>query len=84
VAERIPATGRFDDLRLAVFTGRERVAVLSLDFVLVMGILTRFARRHPPHHLNPTISFPVDYGFEVAGATLDLFLVLENNVLKLS
>ena len=29
--------GRFDDLRLAVFTGRERVTVLSLDFVLVMG-----------------------------------------------
>ena len=30
-------TGRFDDLRLAVLTGRERVTVLSLDFVLVMG-----------------------------------------------
>jgi hypothetical protein len=30
-------TGRFDDLRLAVFTGRKWVAVLSLDFVLVMG-----------------------------------------------
>jgi hypothetical protein len=30
-------TGRFDDLRLAVFTGRERVSVLSLDFLLVMG-----------------------------------------------
>jgi hypothetical protein len=30
-------SGRFDDLRLAVFAGRERVTVLSLDFVLVMG-----------------------------------------------
>ena len=30
-------TGRFDDLRLAVFTGRELVSVLGLDFVLVMG-----------------------------------------------
>ena len=30
-------TCRFDDLRLVVFTGRERVAVFRLDFVLVMG-----------------------------------------------
>ena len=29
--------GRFDDLRWDAFTGRERVTVLSLDFVLVMG-----------------------------------------------
>ena len=29
--------GRFGDLGLAVFTVRERAAVLSLDFVLVMG-----------------------------------------------
>jgi hypothetical protein len=31
-----PGAGRFDDLRLNAFTDRERVAVLSLDFVLVM------------------------------------------------
>jgi hypothetical protein len=30
-------TDRFDDLRLAVFAGRDPVAVLRLDFVLVMG-----------------------------------------------
>src|SRR6516225_4843006 len=55
VSEAAPAgTGRFDDLRLAVFTGREGVPVLRLDLVLVMGSLIRFARRHPPHHLNPT------------------------------
>ena len=30
-------TGRFDDLLLAVFTVRELVTVLRLDFVLVMG-----------------------------------------------
>jgi hypothetical protein len=30
-------TDRFDDLRLAAFAGRERVAILRLDFVLVMG-----------------------------------------------
>ena len=40
VSEAAPAgTGRFDDLRLAVFTGREGVPVLRLDLVLVMGSL---------------------------------------------
>ena len=29
--------GRFGDLRLIVFTVRERAAVLGFDFVLVMG-----------------------------------------------
>jgi hypothetical protein len=53
VPETTPTgTGRLDDLRWDALTGRERVIVLSLDFVLVMGSLTRFARR--PHHLNPT------------------------------
>jgi hypothetical protein len=33
----ITGTGRFDDLRLVVFAGRERVVALGLDFVLVMG-----------------------------------------------
>ena len=37
VSEAAPAgTGRFDDLRLAVFTGREGVPVLRLDLVLVI------------------------------------------------
>lgn len=31
--------GRFDDLRIAVFTDRAPVAVLRLDLVLVMGAL---------------------------------------------
>jgi hypothetical protein len=30
-------TGRFDDLRLAAFAGSRRVAILSLDFILIMG-----------------------------------------------
>src|ERR1700752_5115433 len=33
----LTGSGRFNDLRLAVLTRRERVAVLGLDFVLVMG-----------------------------------------------
>jgi hypothetical protein len=38
VPETTPTgTGRFDDLRLAVFAGRKRVGGLRLDFVLVMG-----------------------------------------------
>ena len=48
------AIGRFDDLRIAVFTHRAPAAVLRLDLVLVMGALTRFARHHLSHHLGPT------------------------------
>ena len=33
----LTGAGRFDDLRIAIFTGRAVVAVLRLDLVLVMG-----------------------------------------------
>jgi hypothetical protein len=38
VPEAAPmGAGRFNDLRFAVFAGRERVTVLSLDFVLCLS-----------------------------------------------
>ena len=40
-------TGRFDDLLLADFTGRELATIIRLDFSPGHGILMRFA--HPPH-----------------------------------
>jgi len=70
-------TGRFDDLRLAVFTGRERVAVFRLDFVLVTGPSLRFARHHPPHHLGPTqVNDPAGLGPKSAPQRLPVLIAM--------
>jgi hypothetical protein len=43
---------RAGDLGFLIFRVAERLAVFALD-LLVMGILLRLMRRHPPHHLGP-------------------------------
>jgi len=52
--ETLTGSGCFDDLLLALFCRRERVTVLRLEFVLVIGPSRGLRDGLPPHHLNPT------------------------------